>query len=75
MIIFNLKQQIKEGDTKKEFVHMLNGTLVATERTLCCLLETYQEEEGLRVPEVLVPFVGTDFIKYVNEVPIVKGFT
>lgn len=53
---------------------MLNGTLVATERTLCCLLETYQEEEGLRVPEVLVPFVGTDFIPYVNEAPKVKGF-
>ena len=48
---------------------MLNGTLCATERTLCCILENYQEEEGLRVPEVLVPYVGTDFIKYLKSVP------
>ena len=26
----------------KAHVHMLNSTLTATERTLCCLLETYQ---------------------------------
>ena len=43
---------------------MLNGTLVATERTLCCILENYQEETGVRVPEPLIPFVGTDFIPY-----------
>lgn len=46
---------------------MLNGTLCATERTLCCILENYQTETGLRVPEVLVPFVGTDFIPYIKE--------
>jgi len=31
----------KQGDTEKKFVHMLNGTLCATERTLCCILENY----------------------------------
>ena len=46
---------------------MLNGTLCATERTLCCILENYQTEDGLRVPEVLQPFLGTDFIKYKEE--------
>lgn len=46
---------------------MLNGTLCATERTLCCILENYQTEEGLRVPEVLQPFVGMDFIPYKEE--------
>jgi len=46
---------------------MLNGTLCATERTLCCILENYQTETGLRVPEVLIPFVGTDFIPYKEE--------
>jgi len=48
---------------------MLNGTLCATERTLCCILENYQEEKGIRVPEVLQPFVGTDFIEYTEPVP------
>ena len=55
-----------EGD-KKTYVHMLNGTLCATERALCCILENYQTEKGLNVPEVLRPFVGTDFIPYLEE--------
>lgn len=53
------------GDTKV-YVHMLNGTLCATERTLCCILENYQTETGVIVPEVLRPFVGTDFLPYVQ---------
>lgn len=52
-------------DSKKEYVHMLNSTLTATERTLCCLLENYQEEGGVRVPEVLQPFMmGLEFIPF-----------
>ena len=46
---------------------MLNGTLCATERTLCCILENYQTETGLRVPEVLQAIVGTDFIPFIEE--------
>jgi seryl-tRNA synthetase len=34
---------IKSKDqTRKVYVHMLNGTLCATERALCCLVENYQ---------------------------------
>lgn len=40
-------------DAEKKYVHMLNGTLCATQRTLCCILENYQTEEGVRVPKVL----------------------
>lgn len=33
----------KGGDEKsKKYVHMLNSTLVATERAMCCLVENYQ---------------------------------
>ena len=47
------------------FVHMLNSTLSATERTLCCILENYQTPEGVRVPPALVPFMhGVDFIPF-----------
>lgn len=53
---------------EKDYVHMLNATLCATERTLCCILENYQTEEGLRIPEALVPFMGTDFVPYHNKI-------
>lgn len=34
----------KQDQTRKVYVHMLNGTLCATERALCCLVENYQTE-------------------------------
>ena len=38
-----LRSQAAPGqEQKKEYVHMLNSTLTATERTLCCVLENYQ---------------------------------
>ncbi|KAL8438887.1 hypothetical protein Efla_005367 [Eimeria flavescens] len=40
------------------FVHMLNATLVATQRCMCCILENYQTPTGVRVPRALVPFMG-----------------
>lgn len=36
------------GEAKKDYVHMLNCTLSATERTLCCVLENNQTAEGVR---------------------------
>lgn len=38
---------------EKLYVHMLNGTMCATERTMCCIMENYQTPEGLRIPKVL----------------------
>lgn len=35
-------------EPKKDYVHMLNCTLTATERTLCCVLENYQTPDGVR---------------------------
>lgn len=54
----------------KQYGHLLNSTLTATERTLCCILETFQTEDGVKVPEVLQPFMmGMDFIPFVNDPP------
>ncbi|MEW5301881.1 MAG: hypothetical protein WDW36_004708 [Sanguina aurantia] len=54
-----------EGENKKAFVHMLNSTLSATERTLCCILETYQTPEGIRIPPALQPFMmGMEFLPF-----------
>lgn len=41
----NIKMGYKTDTTKASFVHMLNGTLCATERALCCLVENYQTPE------------------------------
>lgn len=50
---------------RKAYAHLLNSTLSATERTLCCVLENYQTEDGVRIPEVLQPFMmGMDFIPF-----------
>ena len=43
------------GEAKKDYVHMLNCTLSATERTLCCILENYQTAEGVRYVCVKLP--------------------
>jgi len=60
----------KQGDQRKNYVHMLNGTLCATERTLCCLVENYQTEEGLVIPEPLRPYMqGREFLPWVKELP------
>lgn len=40
-----------------EYVHMLNCTLCANTRTLCCLVETHQTESGFKVPDVLKPYL------------------
>ena len=57
----------KLGEREKRYVHCLNSTLTATERTLCCLLENYQTPEGLKIPEKLRPYLGgLEFVPYVR---------
>ncbi len=44
---------------EKIFVHTLNSTAIATERTICAILENYQQEDGsVIIPEVLRPFMN-----------------
>lgn len=65
----SLEIRLRSSDhNKKEYVHMLNATLCATTRTLCCILENYQTEDGVKVPKVLQPYVGTDFIPYNKDI-------
>ncbi|KAK4493495.1 hypothetical protein RD792_005846 [Penstemon davidsonii] len=47
--------------------HQQNSTLTATERTLCAILENYQKEDGVEIPEVLRNFMGgKSFIPFKN---------
>ncbi|MBP7506986.1 MAG: serine--tRNA ligase [Prolixibacteraceae bacterium] len=52
----------KDGK-KPELVHTLNGSALALPRIVAAILENYQTPEGIKVPEVLVPFCGFDIIK------------
>ncbi|KAF1933475.1 serine-tRNA ligase [Didymella exigua CBS 183.55] len=59
----------KQTATRKEYVHALNGTLCATERTLCCILENYQTPDGFVVPQVLRKYIPgqPEFLPFVKE--------
>jgi len=46
-------------DEPTKWVHTLNSTLVATERTLIPIMENYQNKDGsISIPEVLQPYMG-----------------
>lgn len=61
----------KMGDREKKYVHCLNSTLCATQRALCCILENYQTEDGLIVPEVLRKYIPgePEFLPFIRELP------
>jgi len=55
-----------QKNAPKQYVHMLNSTLCATERTICCIVEQWQTPTGIRVPPPLQPFMGgRDFLPFV----------
>ena len=57
------KKKLENGKTKNEFVHLLNGSGLATSRLMVSLLETNQDENGnINVPEVLRKYTGWDKI-------------
>lgn len=51
-------RRLRTKNSKGELVHMLNCTLCANTRTLCCILETYQTETGINIPPVLQGYLG-----------------
>ena len=58
----NIKYRTRDGKTG--FVHTLNGSGLAVGRTTAAILENFQNADGsVRVPDVLVPYMGTDIIK------------
>ena len=54
------KCRFRDKETgKTRFVHTLNASGLATSRIFPAILEQYQQEDGsVKVPEVLVPFMG-----------------
>jgi seryl-tRNA synthetase len=57
-----LKIRYKDADNKKALIHTLNGSSLALPRVLAGILENYQTDEGIVIPEVLRPYAGFDKI-------------
>lgn len=57
-----LKLRYKGDDKKTHLAHTLNGSALALPRIVACLLENYQTEDGVLMPEVLHKYLGFDKI-------------
>jgi len=57
-----LKLRFKNSNGKNELAHTLNGSSLALPRVLAGILENCQTEEGIQIPEVLVPYTGFSII-------------
>ncbi len=57
-----LKLRYKDENGKKQLAHTLNGSSLALPRVLAGILENYQTKDGIKIPDVLVPYCGFDII-------------
>jgi len=56
----NLKFKNKNGE--KIYLHSLNGSSLALPRVIASLLENFQTNEGIKIPESLIPYTGFSII-------------
>lgn len=52
----------EEGVKKPQIAHTLNGSALALPRIVAALLENNQTAEGIKIPDVLVPYTGFEMI-------------
>lgn len=58
-----LKLRYRDQNKKTQLAHTLNGSSLALPRIVAALLENNQTEEGIRIPDALIPYTGFDYIK------------
>jgi len=58
-----LKLRYRGEDKKTQLCHTLNGSALALPRIVAALLENHQTDEGIKIPEAIVKYVGFDMIK------------
>ena len=51
-----------ESNGKKTLAHTLNGSSLALPRIVACILENFQGENSIQIPNVLIPYTGFDKI-------------
>ena len=52
----------KQEDKKIELCHTLNGSALALPRIVAAIIENNQTPNGIRVPKVLVPYCGFEYL-------------
>ena len=57
-----LKLRFREGSSKPQLAHTLNGSALALPRIVAALLENNQTPNGIRIPTVLIPYTGFEII-------------
>ncbi len=57
-----LKLRLKNKEGKSQLAHTLNGSSLALPRVLAGILENCQTPEGIKIPDVLVPYCGFKII-------------
>jgi len=57
-----LKLRFKGKEGKSQLAHSLNGSALALPRIVASILENYQTENGIKIPEALVKYTGFDMI-------------
>lgn len=57
-----LKLRFKDTNGKSQLAHTLNGSSLALPRVMAGILENCQTPEGIKIPEVLVPYCGFSII-------------
>jgi seryl-tRNA synthetase len=58
-----LKLRFRNAEGKTQLAHTLNGSALALPRIVATLLENNQTEDGIRIPDVLVPYTRFEWIK------------
>ena len=57
-----LKVRFKDENGKMRLAHTLNGSALALPRIVAAILENFQTEQGVRIPEVLQAYTRFEFI-------------
>ncbi|KAL6581444.1 hypothetical protein OROMI_007367 [Orobanche minor] len=55
-------QKSSNDERQQHYVHLLSSTLTATQRTMCCIIENYQKEDGVEIPQVLQRYMDGEKI-------------
>jgi len=57
-----LKLRYKDENKKSVLLHTLNGSALALPRIMAAMIENNQTDKGIKIPEVLIPYTGFEYI-------------